>query len=144
MRLTANFTLEELCASATANRLGIDNTPSVVVKQNLRMLAEKVLQPIRDEYRRAIVVTSGYRCATLNRVVGGAKTSQHLTGCAADIKCTSTSKAYLFNLIRRMMREGKITVGQLIWEYGTAQEPSWIHVSLPSGTKRNQVIYLYK
>ncbi|MBQ8051641.1 MAG: peptidase M15 [Bacteroidaceae bacterium] len=144
MKLTENFTLEELYASATAARKGIDNTPSMVVQQNLRMLAEKILQPIRDEYRHPITVTSGYRCATLNKAVNGAKNSQHLTGCAADIKCTYTSKAYLFRLILRMIREGKIVVGQLIWEYGTADEPNWIHVSLPTAGKKNQVLYLYK
>jgi len=143
MRLTENFTLEEMYASSTAARKGIDNMPSPVVQQNLRMLAEKVLQPIRDAYRHPITVTSGYRCAELNKAVGGAKASQHLTGCAADIKCSHTSKAYLFQLILRMMREGRITVGQLIWEYGDAKEPNWIHVSLPTRGKKNQVLYLY-
>lgn len=144
MRLTNNFTLEELYASATATRKGIDNSPSPIVQQNLRMLAEKILQPIRDEYKHAIIVTSGYRCAALNKAVGGAKTSQHLTGCAADIKCTHTTKAYLFRLILRMIREGRIEVGQLIWEYGNSDEPSWIHISLPTAGKKNQILYLYK
>lgn len=143
MRLTDNFTLEELVASTTAQRRGIDNTPSESVKQNLRLLAEKVLQPIRNEYGHPITVTSGYRCVKLNTAVGGAKTSQHLTGCAADIKCAYTSKAYLFRLIKKMVQTGKIHVGQLIWEYGSVDEPSWIHVSLPSATKRDQILYLY-
>lgn len=143
MKLTNNFTLEELYHSATADRKGIDNFPSPIVQQNLRMLAERILQPIRNEYKHAIIITSGYRCAALNKAVGGAKTSQHLTGCAADIKCTHTSKAYLFRLILRMIREGRIVVGQLIWEHGSADEPSWIHISLPTATKRNQILYLY-
>lgn len=144
MKLTENFTLEELTASNTAARLGIDNTPSPIVQQNLRMLAEKVLQPIREEYKHPITVTSGYRCAELNRAVNGAKTSQHMTGCAADITCSYTNKAYLFRKIARMVREGRLKVGQLIWEYGTVDEPSWIHISLPSATKKNQVLYLYR
>lgn len=144
MKLTNNFTLEELYASSTAARKGINNTPSMLVQQNLKMLAERILQPIRDEYKHPIIVTSGYRCAALNKEVNGSKTSQHLTGCAADIKCNYTNKAYLFRLIARMIREGKIAVGQLIWEYGTQDEPSWIHVSLPSATKKNQILYLYK
>lgn len=144
MKLTNNFTLEELYASSTATRKGIDNYPSPIVQQNLRMLAEKVLQPIRDEYKHPIQVTSGYRCAALNKEVCGAKNSQHLTGCAADIKCSYTSKAYLFRLIKRMIQSGRIVVGQLIWEHGNADEPSWIHVSLPMATKKNQILYLYK
>ena len=143
MKLTKNFTLEELYASATANRKGIDNTPSLSVQQNLKMLAEKILQPIRDEYKHPIIVTSGYRCKALNTAVAGAKTSQHLTGCAADIKCSHTSKAYLFRLILKMIKAGKIQVGQLIWEYGSVDEPNWIHLSLPTATKKNQVLYLY-
>jgi len=144
MKLSENFTLEELYASGTAARKGIDNYPSPIVQQNLQMLAKKVLQPIRNAYGHPIKVTSGYRCAALNKAVNGSKTSQHLTGCAADIKCTHTSKAYLFRLILRLIREKKIVVGQLIWEYGNVDEPSWIHVSLPMATKKNQVLYLYK
>lgn len=143
MKLTENFTLEELYRSSTAARIGVDNFPSPVVQENLKMLAEHILQPIRDAYHHPIRVTSGYRCAAVNRAVGGAKTSQHLTGCAADIRCDYTSKAYLFRIIKNMIQERKIVVGQLIWEYGTADEPSWIHVSLPTATKRNQILYLY-
>ena len=73
MKLTENFTLEELYASPTADRLGIDNTPSPLVRQNLRLLAEKILQPIRNEYKHPLTVTSGYRCAALNRAVNGAQ-----------------------------------------------------------------------
>ena len=144
MKLTTNFTLEELYASPTAQRRHIDNTPTTVVQQNLKMLAEKVLQPIRDTYGYPIIVNSGYRCAELNKAVGGVRNSQHLTGCAADIRCTKTSKAYLFRVIAKMVKEGRIEVGQLIWEYGTSDEPSWIHVSLKMATKKNQILYLYK
>ena len=116
MKLTTNFTLEELYASPTAQRRHIDNTPTIVVQQNLKMLAENVLQPIRDTYGYPIIVNSGYRCAELNKAVGGVRNSQHLTGCAADIRCTKTSKAYLFRVIAKMVKDGKIEVGQLIWE----------------------------
>lgn len=101
-----------------------------------------MLQPIRDKYGHAITVTSGYRCPKLNTAVGGVKNSQHLLGQAADIKCTSTTKAALFNIIKEMIQKKEITVGQLIWEYGTKKEPNWIHVSLPY-SKKNQIIYLY-
>ena len=141
-KLSANFSLEELTASATAKAKKIDNTPSLEVKKNLERLCKEVLQPIRDKYGRAITVTSGYRSPKLNAAVGGVKNSQHVLGQAADIKCTATSKAYLFNLIREMILKREIKVGQLIWEYGTKKEPNWIHVSLP-GNKTNQILYLY-
>lgn len=140
--LSKNFTLEELISSNTAKAKGIDNTPGVIEKQNLKLLAQTVLQPIRDKYGKPISVTSGYRCPKLNAAVGGSKTSQHLKGQAADIKCTATTKAELFNLIKGMINKGELTVGQLIWEYGTKKEPNWIHVSLPY-TKKNNILYLY-
>lgn len=144
MILTENFTLEELYASATADRKNIDNKPDLVARRNLIKLAQNILQPIRDEYKHPIIVNSGYRCPELNKIVGGAQTSQHMKGEAADISCVHTKKAYLFSLIRRMMSQGKIKVGQLIWEYGDDNEPAWIHVSLPTAGKLNQVIYLGK
>lgn len=142
-KLTEHFTLEELIASSTAKARKIDNTPDIKSRENLSKLCKEVLQPIRNKYGNCITINSGYRCPKLNTAVGGAKTSQHLTGAAADISCSATSKAYLFNLIKEMIDKGEITVGQLIWEYGTKKEPNWIHVSLPY-TKKNQILYLYK
>ena len=141
-QLTKNFSLEEMVASATAKAKKIDNTPNSEVKKNLEKLCKEVLQPIRDKYGRAITVTSGYRSPKLNTAVGGVKNSQHVLGQAADIKCTGTTKAVLFNLIKDMIAKKEIKVGQLIWEYGTKKEPNWIHVSLPY-TKVNQILYLY-
>lgn len=141
-KLSQNFSLEEMIASSTAKAKNIDNTPTPEARKNLEKLCKEVLQPIRNRYNRAITVTSGYRCPKLNAAVGGVKTSQHMTGSAADIKCTATSKAVLFNIIKDMINKGEIKVGQLIWEYGTKTEPNWIHVSLPF-TKVNQIIYLY-
>ena len=140
--LSKNFSLEELIASTTAKVKKIDNTPSIQVQKNLERLCKEVLQPIRDKYGHAITITSGYRCNILNKAIGGVKNSQHTKGEAADIKCSATSKAILFNLIKNMIDNGEITVGQLIWEYGTKNEPNWIHVSLPY-TKKNQILYIY-
>lgn len=141
-RLTKNFTLEELTASTTASRKGIDNTPTECVKEELKKLAE-LLQTIRDAYGYPIYVTSGYRCVKLNTAVGGAITSQHMVGQAADIVATGgRTNARLFAVIRGLIDEGKIRVGQLIWEYGTKKEPNWVHVSLPY-RKVNNILYLY-
>lgn len=140
MRLSRDFTLEELVYSATALRLGIDNTPTDQEEANLRRLATEVLQPLRDEWGRPIVVTSGYRCAALNKAVGGTSSSQHLRGEAADIRSLSgnpiANKA-LFATAVCMVRDKGIRVGQLIDEYGY----SWIHISLSDGRHRNQVIH---
>ena len=80
------FTLKELTKSETALRHGINNTPDKKSQQNLEKLIELILDPLREAYGKPIVVTSGYRCEKLNRILGGAKTSQHVTGEAADIR----------------------------------------------------------
>lgn len=138
-----NFTIDELIKSDTAKKKGINNNPGRDELNNLNRLIKEVLQPIRDKYGHPIYISSGYRSPELNKAVGGAKNSQHLSGQAADIYCKHSSKAYLFGLIKKMIDNSEIKVGQLIWEYGTVNEPNWIHVSLPY-TKVNQVLWLYK
>jgi len=143
MQLTKNFTLNEFTCSATANRKGICNEPTTAVISNLQRLCQQVLQPIRDRYGKPIVVSSGYRCPALNKAVGGVKNSDHMYGCAADIKTredTPAANKALFGLIKQMIDEGVIEVKQLIDEYGY----DWIHISFQDGrtTKRNQILHL--
>lgn len=134
---TKNFSYDELIASATAKRLGIDNTPTPEEKEKLRRLAEEVLQPIRDAWKGVIVVNSGYRCEQLNKAVGGVKNSQHRLGEAADIKVGGKDRnKKLFQLVYKLISQGKLKVGQLIDEYNY----QWIHVSLPRENKENNQI----
>ena len=134
---TKNFSYDELIASATAKRLGIDNTPTSEEKEKLRRLAIEVLQPIRDAWRGVIVVNSGYRSEALNKAVGGVKTSQHRLGEAADIKVGGKDRnKKLFKAIYNMIAKGDLKVGQLIDEYNY----QWIHVSLPRKNKENNQI----
>lgn len=140
-KITANFTFDELIYSPTANRLGIDNTPDKETKEKLIRLTKEILQPIRNKWGSAIVVTSAYRCEALNKAVGGSKTSQHRLGEAADIKVGSKAQnKALFNLIQKMVSNGELKVGQLIDEYNY----SWVHVSLPrtNGKPNNQILHL--
>ena len=143
MKLSENFSLNELTRSTTAARLGINNTPSEEELKNLKQLANDVLQPIREKYGKSIFVNSGYRCEKLNNTIGGSKTSQHKTGSAADIESYNGNNAKLFYLIKEMIENNEIEVGQLIWEYGTKEQPNWVHVSLPMKHKKNQILYLY-
>ena len=97
MRLSKNFTMEELCRSATAERHGVRNWPAAGdeehrVRENLRYLCFDVLQPLREHVGKPIVVNSGYRSQEVNRLVGGVKNSQHLTGEAADLRIESTKQ----------------------------------------------------
>lgn len=136
MKLTTNFTLEELISSSIAQLKGIDNIPGEKEINNLKCLCEEILQPIRSKFGKPIKITSGFRSFTLNQAVKGSKTSQHLLGEAADIVCED-NKA-LWNLICNMILNHEIIVGQLIDE----RNLSWIHISLPSSVNRNRILHL--
>lgn len=141
MKLTDNFTLEELIKSSTATKLNIDNNPTEEITSNLLELSTKILQPIRNVYGKPIVISSGYRCTKLNKAVGGVSTSQHVKGEAADIHTvydTVQHNKELFKLIEKMVKDGKIIVGQLIDEYNY----NWIHVSLPNSKHKNQILHI--
>lgn len=116
--------MQELTKSQTAAKLHIENKPDRQAEQNLRQLVEAVLDPLREAYGKPIVVNSGYRSARLNKAVKGSKTSQHLTGEAADIESYNRSREEnkkLFDLIVSL----DLPFDQLINEY----DYDWIHVS---------------
>ena len=91
MKLTENFKLTEFTKSSTAQRLGLDNTPSPNIVRALTNLCQQVLQPLRDWYGKPIIVSSGYRSAMLNKAVGGVSNSQHMKGEAADLQVKNTT-----------------------------------------------------
>lgn len=125
------FTINELTKSSTASRLHINNTPSQEVKDNLNKLIDNVLDPLRELYGKPIIVNSGYRCPKLNKAVGGARNSQHLTGQASDIRTvanTKESNKQLFDIIRN----SKLPFDQLINEY----DFNWVHVSYGPRNRR--------
>lgn len=136
MKVMKYFTLTELTRSATAKRLGIDNTPSSAVRNNLEALVKNILDPLREAWGAPIVVTSGYRCEKLNKVVGGAKNSQHLYGQAADIRTVSDSRDDNMKLLRKLI-ELNLPFDKMIAEYVDAVgRPDWIHVSFSSAHRR--------
>ena len=131
------FKFSELTASATAERLAIDNTPPRAAQQMLTVLVEQLLDPIRRRYGAPIIVTSGYRCPALNTAVGGVANSHHIIGCAADITAGSIERnRALFALIIDMQAAHAIRFTQLIAEKGYR----WLHISYVPGMLRNQVI----
>ena len=128
-----HFTLQELTRSATAQRLGIDNTPPASAIKALNDLVDNVLDPLRDAWGGPIRVNSGYRCPELNKAVGGTPGSQHQRGEAADITVGSRSaNRRLLALIKRL----DLPVDQCIDEKGCR----WIHVSHHRG--RNRQLYM--
>ena len=140
MKLSKNFSLEEMLSSDTARRCGIDNKPqSEEVVENLRALCLEVLQPLRDHLGRPVTITSGYRCKELNKRVGGVRNSQHLKGEAADIRVKNREE--LIEMMKFLMDETQFD--QLIWEKAGATE--WVHVSYKrNGNNRGRVFKLSK
>lgn len=136
MKLSLHFDLNEFVYSETAERKGIDNYPDNIAITNLLLLCRDVLEPAREEYGKAMIISSGYRCQQLNNAVGGAKNSQHMTGCACDIVCSEPRK--LFDIIKK---QGNFD--QLLWEH--SGKTQWLHVSYkPHGGNREQAIDNYQ
>lgn len=131
------FSIEELCRSETADAKGIDNSPSAVVRGNLEALVSNVLDPLREAFGKPIIVNSGYRSTLLNNILGGARSSQHTRGEAADITAEDVKdNKQLFEIIRE-----NLPFDQLIWEKGTRTYPDWIHVSFKrEGRNRKQIL----
>ena len=130
------FTLDELIHSDTADRLGIDNTPDGDVMEHLDDLVTNVLDRLRGEWGRPIIVTSGYRCKELNAAVGGTRNSQHLKGQAADI--VSDDFEAFRRFVHRWCKDNEFD--QCIFEHGGGRE--WIHISYVEGRNRRQMLNL--
>ena len=126
MFLTRNFNIYELCKSETALRRGLDNRPPPFVIDNLRILCENVLQPIRDYFNAPVKVTSGYRSPDVNVAVGGSRNSDHTRGMAADIEIPGLPNYDLAVWIAENLQ-----FTQLILEFYTPGVPDsgWVHVS---------------
>lgn len=131
------FTMAELTASQVAKRKGIDNTPTAQAKACLTALVANLLDPLRERWGSPLIVTSGYRCAKLNRAVGGAARSQHTKGQAADLRTMSDTRAANKRLFEFIMWSG-LPFDQLIDEY----DYNWVHVSFADGANRRQVLHI--
>lgn len=137
MNLTANFSLHEMCKSETALRMGFDNTPDEAEIKALRLLAEKVLQPVRDHFGKGVKVNSGFRSPESNAAVNGSKTSDHCFGRAADIEIPGVANAELAQWIM-----DNLDYTQLILEFYTPGIPDsgWVHVSFdPANLKKQEL-----
>ena len=140
-QLTANFSLHELTKSETALRMGFDNTPGEAETEALRLLCEKVLQPVRDHFGKGVKVNSGFRSSESNAAVGGSKTSDHCLGRAADIEIPGIANADLAQWIM-----DNLDYTQLILEFYTPGIPDsgWVHVSYDPGNLKKQELTAMK
>lgn len=135
MKLTAHFDLSEFTRSESAKREGIDNSPTLEHLENIKILCEKVLEPLRIHFNHSIKISSGYRSNLLNHYIGGTLKSQHLEGKAVDIDLDGTSygttNKMIFNYILK-----NLNFDQLINEHNY----SWVHVSYNKDNNRKQVL----
>jgi hypothetical protein len=124
MNLSKYITKAEFEFSQTAARKGIENSMTPEIEKQAILLCKNVIDPIRAFYKKPITINSGYRCKKLNRSIGGATTSQHCLGQAADFIIHGVELKTIFNDIA----SGKIPIAepfdQLIFEFG-----NWVHVS---------------
>ena len=141
MQLSLNFSLGELTKSQTATRKGIDNTPSPEHQENLKLLCESVLQPVRDHFSKVVTISSGYRSPELCQAIGSVSTSQHAKGQAADFEIFGVSNKALADYI-----DSELHYDQLILEYWNESDPNsgWVHCSFSEGKNRKQYLKAYK
>jgi zinc D-Ala-D-Ala carboxypeptidase len=134
-QLTKNFSLAEMVKSETALRNDMDNTPGEAEIAALTLLAEKVLQPVRDHYGKGVKVNSGFRHPEVNAKVGGSKTSDHCKGQAADIEIPGVPNHELAEWIK-----ANLSYTQLILEFYTRGIPDsgWVHVSYDPANLKKQ------
>ena len=123
--ISEHISFEEAVYSQTASKLKIKNVPTESHIKTMKVTAEKVFQPLREWAEHPIRINSFYRCADLCEAIKSSRTSQHTKGQAIDLSTMGEkTNAELFNYIK-----DNLDFDQLIWEFGSDDEPKWIHVS---------------
>ena len=140
--ISKHISYKEGVYSNTALRRGIENEPNKEQLANMKLIAEKIFEPLRSYVGGPIKINSFFRCPELNTAIGGSKTSQHCKGQAMDIddtfgRCTN---AEMYEFIKE-----HLDFDQMIWEFGNDDNPNWVHVSYVSPDKnRNRCLKAYK
>jgi hypothetical protein len=138
MRISKNFTLSEITHSNTAKRLGIDNSPNKEHLENIKVLVNDLIQPMRSALG-PIRISSGYRNPQLNHAIGGSSRSQHCKGQAFDVQFWKNGKMCNKEIYDWVIKSG-IEFDQMINEF----DFSWIHISLKKENNRNVILEAYK
>lgn len=135
--------LAEVTRSDTAKRKGIDNNPTPEHLDNLKVICEEVFDKVREHFGVPIFISSGYRSASLNKAIGGSTTSDHNNGRALDLDQdghgNGVTNADVFKFIK-----DNLEFDQLIWEFGSSQNPDWVHVGYRKGANRKQILKAIK
>ena len=140
--ISKHISYKEGVHSNTALRRGIENIPNEEQLANMKLIAEKIFEPLRSYVGGPIKINSFFRCPELNTAIGGSKTSQHCKGQAMDIddtfgRCTN---AEMYEFIKE-----HLDFDQMIWEFGDNDNPNWVHISYVSEKEnRNRCLKAYK
>jgi len=141
-RISEHISLKEGVKSHTATRLNIDNIPRNLDLINMKTIAEKVFEPLRKWVGGPIAINSFYRSHKLNSAIGGSTTSQHCIGCAIDI---DDNYGYKTNAEMYDYIKNNLDYDQIIWEFGTEDNPDWVHVSyISEDINRRRCLQAYK
>jgi len=138
MRLSAHFDLCEFTRSESAKREGVSNMPTVEHLVNIKILCERVLEPIRAKFG-PINISSGYRSAALNHFIGGSLNSDHCKGRAADIDMDGHGSGVTNKMIFDYIKDN-LDYDQLIFELGSKENPDWVHVGYRGKDNRKQTL----
>lgn len=136
--ISKHLSLEEVTRSNTAKSRGIDNTPNDEQLANLKIVAEKIFEPLRRHLNIPIGISSGFRSKELNEALRGSKTSDHMKGFALDIDADIHGGVTNYEIF--MYIYNRLEFSQLIWEKGDDNEPNWIHVSFNPDNLKNEVL----
>ena len=136
-KISKHCSLHEAIQSQTATRRKIDNTPTEQHLKNMNLVAERCFEPIRTHFGVPLFISSFYRSKRLNQAIGGSKTSDHQYGLAIDIDADvfgGVTNAEIYEWAKV-----NLEYDQLIWEFGTEENPAWVHISYRSPSQnRNQ------
>lgn len=139
MKISKYVDISEVTSSDTAKRRGIDNSPTPEHLENLKVTCIEVFDKVREHFGVPIYISSGYRSAALNKAIGGSATSDHNNGKALDLdqdgKGNGVTNRQVFDYIK-----DNLEFDQLIWEFGSSQNPDWVHVGYRKGANRKQIL----
>lgn len=139
MKVSKYVSLSELTASDTAKRRGLDNTPTEEHLENLKVICTEVFDKVREHFGVPLYISSGYRGEALNKAIKGSASSDHCKGRALDLdqdyRGNGVSNRQVFDYIKE-----NLEFDQLIWEFGSKENPDWVHVGYRKGANRKQIL----
>lgn len=141
-KISKHVSYKESVYSRTADRLNLNNDPSEAHLLNMKLIAEKVFEPLREHVGGPIKINSFYRGPELNKAIGGSAKSQHCHGQAIDIDDTfgHATNAEMYNWVKE-----NLDYDQMIWEFGDDKNPNWVHISYVNPEEnRNRCLKAYK